>query len=68
MKSKGVIFDMDGTITEPFFDFVKVKDEAGIGGANELTLEGIGPLSCSRLRVGGTCDWIRGEAGYFPFA
>jgi HAD superfamily hydrolase (TIGR01549 family) len=31
MAIKGVIFDMDGTITAPYFDFVKIKEEAGIG-------------------------------------
>ena len=31
MKIKGVIFDMDGTITEPYFDFVKIKKESGVG-------------------------------------
>jgi HAD superfamily hydrolase (TIGR01549 family) len=36
MKIKGVIFDMDGTITEPFFDFVKIKEEAGIGDVDML--------------------------------
>jgi len=36
MKIKGVIFDMDGTITEPYFDFVKIKDEAGIGDVDML--------------------------------
>ena len=36
MKIKGVIFDMDGTITEPYFEFTKVKDEAGIGNVDVL--------------------------------
>ena len=36
MKIRGVIFDMDGTITAPFFDFVKIKDEAGIGDVDML--------------------------------
>jgi HAD superfamily hydrolase (TIGR01549 family) len=31
MKIRGVIFDMDGTITAPYFDFVSIKEEAGIG-------------------------------------
>lgn len=31
MKIRGVVFDMDGTITAPYFDFVKIKEEAGIG-------------------------------------
>ncbi|HUI06715.1 MAG TPA: HAD family hydrolase [Verrucomicrobiae bacterium] len=36
MAIKGVIFDMDGTITAPYFDFVKIKDEAGIGDVDML--------------------------------
>jgi HAD superfamily hydrolase (TIGR01549 family) len=36
MKVKGVIFDMDGTITAPYFDFVKIKDEAKIGDVDML--------------------------------
>jgi HAD superfamily hydrolase (TIGR01549 family) len=36
MKFKGVIFDMDGTITAPYFDFAKIKDEAGIGDVDML--------------------------------
>ena len=36
MKVKGVIFDMDGTITAPDFDFEKIKDEAGIGDIDML--------------------------------
>jgi HAD superfamily hydrolase (TIGR01549 family) len=36
MKIQGVIFDMDGTITAPYFDFEKIKDEAGIGDTDML--------------------------------
>lgn len=36
MKFHGVIFDMDGTITAPYFDFVKIKEEAGIGDVDML--------------------------------
>jgi HAD superfamily hydrolase (TIGR01549 family) len=36
MAIRGVIFDMDGTITAPYFDFVKIKDEAGIGDVDML--------------------------------
>ena len=36
MKVKGVIFDMDGTITAPYFDFVKIKEEAAIGDVDML--------------------------------
>ena len=36
MSVKGFIFDMDGTITAPYFDFAKIKDEAGIGDVDML--------------------------------
>ena len=36
MGIKGVIFDMDGTITAPYFDFLKIKEEAGIGDVDML--------------------------------
>ncbi|MDD5458470.1 MAG: HAD family hydrolase [Phycisphaerae bacterium] len=36
-KIKAVIFDLDGTITEPFFDFERIKKEIGLP-------EGCGPL------------------------
>jgi len=36
MKVKGVIFDMDGTITAPYFDFLKIKEAAGIGDVDML--------------------------------
>src|ERR1039457_2977867 len=36
MKVKGVIFDMDGTITAPYFDFTTIKEEAGIGDMDML--------------------------------
>jgi HAD superfamily hydrolase (TIGR01549 family) len=29
-KIKGIVFDFDGTITKPFFDFGKIKDEIGM--------------------------------------
>jgi HAD superfamily hydrolase (TIGR01549 family) len=36
MSIRGVIFDMDGTITAPYFDFAKIKAEAGIGDVDML--------------------------------
>jgi beta-phosphoglucomutase-like phosphatase (HAD superfamily) len=36
MAIRGVIFDMDGTITAPHFDFVRIKEEAGIGDVDML--------------------------------
>jgi HAD superfamily hydrolase (TIGR01549 family) len=36
MAIRGVIFDMDGTITAPYFDFLRIKEEAGIGDVDML--------------------------------
>lgn len=36
MKIRGIIFDMDGTITEPYFDFTKIREEANIGDTDML--------------------------------
>ncbi|MGA2221390.1 MAG: HAD family hydrolase [Verrucomicrobiia bacterium] len=36
MATKGVIFDMDGTITAPNLDFAGIKAEAGIGDVDML--------------------------------
>jgi HAD superfamily hydrolase (TIGR01549 family) len=36
MAIRGVIFDMDGTITAPYFDFLKIRAEAGIGDVDML--------------------------------
>ena len=51
MKVKGVIFDMDGTITAPYFDFVKIKDEAGIGDRDMLDYLSSGVTPAERDRV-----------------
>lgn len=36
MTIRGVIFDMDGTITAPYFDFTPIKQEANIGDRDML--------------------------------
>jgi HAD superfamily hydrolase (TIGR01549 family) len=36
MAIRGIIFDMDGTITAPYFDFATIKEEAGIGDVDML--------------------------------
>ncbi|MCG3147688.1 MAG: Phosphoglycolate phosphatase [Verrucomicrobiae bacterium] len=36
MAIRGVIFDMDGTITAPYLDFLRIKEEAGIGDVDML--------------------------------
>src|SRR5258706_6361029 len=53
MNIKGVIFDMDGTITAPYFDFTTIKEEAGVGDVGMLD------YLATATRVGHT----RGQAG-----
>lgn len=36
MAIRGIIFDMDGTITAPYFDFTKIRAEANIGDRDML--------------------------------
>lgn len=36
MAIRGIIFDMDGTITAPYFDFSKIREEANIGDRDML--------------------------------
>ncbi|MCS7048483.1 MAG: HAD family hydrolase [Verrucomicrobiae bacterium] len=36
MNVRGVIFDMDGTITEPYLDFARIKKEIGVGDVDIL--------------------------------
>ena len=36
MGTKGIIFDMDGTITAPGLDFAGIKEAAGIGDVDML--------------------------------
>lgn len=36
MAIRGIIFDMDGTITVPYLDFLNIKQEAGIGDVDML--------------------------------
>ena len=52
MGIKGVIFDMDETITAPYFDFVKIKEEAGIGDVDMLDyLRGATGAEYERVRA-----------------
>jgi len=47
---QGMLFDLDGTITEPFLDFPKIKEEMGIG--QRPILEAMAELDGpNRLRV-----------------
>lgn len=44
MSIKAVIFDLDGTITEPYFDFDAIREEIGVG-------RNSGPLLETMLRM-----------------
>ena len=41
MKVKAVIFDLDGTITEPYFDFDAIREEMGLASDSGPVLESI---------------------------
>ena len=41
MTIKAVIFDLDGTITEPFFDFDAIRKEIGLDDSDGSILEAI---------------------------
>ena len=46
---KAILFDMDGTITEPMLDFPRIKAEMGIG--NRPILEALAQMSDSERRL-----------------
>ncbi|HUV42151.1 MAG TPA: HAD family hydrolase [Sedimentisphaerales bacterium] len=45
MSIKAVIFDLDGTITQPFFDFDAIRQEMGLGPDSGPVWEAIGQMS-----------------------
>jgi HAD superfamily hydrolase (TIGR01509 family) len=45
MKIKAVIFDLDGTITEPYLDFDKIRTEIGLSPDSEPILESMAKMS-----------------------
>lgn len=47
MKMKAVIFDMDGTITKPYFDFNLIRKEIGLPENSEPLLEAMEKMSPS---------------------
>ena len=47
MKIKAVIFDMDGTITKPYFDFNLIRKEIGLDENSEPLLEAMEKMSPS---------------------
>lgn len=51
MAIKAVIFDLDGTITEPYFDFDVIRKEMGLGHKDESVLDAMrkmGPIDHKR--------------------
>ncbi len=48
MKIKAVIFDMDGTITRPYFDFNLIRKEIGMDENSEPLLEAMEKMSPSQ--------------------
>lgn len=45
MNIKAVIFDLDGTITEPYLDFDKIRQEIGLSPDSEPILESMAKMS-----------------------
>jgi HAD superfamily hydrolase (TIGR01509 family) len=45
MSIKAVIFDLDGTITEPFFDFDEIRRQMGLGPDAGPVLEAMGKMT-----------------------
>jgi len=50
MSIKAVIFDLDGTITEPFFDFDAIREEIGLGRDSGPVLESLEKMTASERR------------------
>jgi len=48
MPIKAVIFDLDGTITEPFFDFDAIREEMGLGRNSGPVLESMEKMTPQR--------------------
>src|SRR3954471_1252472 len=46
---KALLFDMDGTITEPMLDFPKIKAEMGIG--SKPILEALAEMSAAERQI-----------------
>ena len=52
MKSiKAIVFDLDGTITEPFFDFDAIRAEMGLAKDAGPVLEAIDKMEPARRNV-----------------
>jgi len=50
MSIKAVIFDLDGTITQPFFDFDAIRKEMGLAKDSGPVLESMKKMSAERCR------------------
>jgi HAD superfamily hydrolase (TIGR01509 family) len=50
MKIKAIIFDLDGTLTEPMLDFKRIRDEIGLDAASGDILSAIGALDTAQRR------------------
>ena len=50
MTIKAVIFDLDGTITEPFFDFDAIRREMGLSEKSGPILEAMGEMNPQQRR------------------
>ena len=50
MSIKAVIFDLDGTITQPFFDFDTIRQEMGLGRDSGPVLESMNKMTPERRK------------------
>ncbi|MHC4881737.1 MAG: HAD family hydrolase [Planctomycetota bacterium] len=50
MKIKAVIFDLDGTLTEPMLDFNQIRQEIGLNAASGDILSAIGAMDTAQRR------------------
>ena len=48
MSIKAVIFDLDGTITQPFFDFDAIREEMGLAEDSGPVLESMGKMTAQQ--------------------
>ena len=50
MLIKAVIFDLDGTITQPYFDFDAIREEMGLSKNSGPVLESMGKMTAEQRR------------------
>ena len=51
MPIRAVVFDLDGTITEPYFDFDAIREEIGLEKNGEPILEAMEKMTPARGNV-----------------